>query len=498
MNKYLFSVVIALVILAGSVPAYAGSSSAIAKNAEQVSVKDYGAKGNGVADDAPAFRKVIVYLMARGGGTVVIPPGSYFLGSFDPTPISKDEFVVFNVGTGVTIRGQTMHSTSLKLSKTLQRTVPGGGRLSFIGVRAGATGVIIRDLNFDYNGILLTDAAFRSYNAVRSNGQQVLIERIRAINAPGRNVVVGANAVTLRESIFTNSNQNIPGNTLADDASFVYLNGADNLVENNVFSNDAPAKSNSGGVEVHATNSKVLRNKFTNLYPAIYDGIQNGTVAKNNQVIGNSFSNCRGGVHAIDLHRGWIIADNLFIDANLPPFFAIMTPRNDLTGVTSAGIQENVTIRNNTFETVRGDPQRPYIAVAGVQNSVIQGNTFNGDAIPLELLVSTTETKNVVISDNVFVDPPDSKFSYGQVHLSGDNGGSWGGAFTDVLVKNNRFIKKSSLGKPVNIYPLATSGSGALTFKNIRAVDNEISNLHSHVGGPSGRATIAPGRSRAP
>jgi nitrous oxidase accessory protein NosD len=361
------------------------------------------------------------------------------------------------------------------LSKTLQATVPGGGRLSFIGVRAGSSGAIISDLNFDYNGTLLTDASFRSYNAVRSNGKNVLIERIRAINAPGRNVVVGTNAVTLRASIFTNSNQNIPGNTLANDASFVYLNGADNLVEDNVFSNDAPAVSNSGGVEVHATNSKVLRNRFINLYPAIYDGVQDGTMAKNNQIIGNFFSNCRGGVHSADQHRGWTITDNLFIDANLPPFFAIMTPRDDSSGVTSAGIQQDVTIQNNTFETVNSDPQRPYIAIAGFQNSIIRGNNFNGNAIPLALLVSTTETKNVVISDNVFVDPPDSIYSYGQVHLSGDNNGSWGGVFRDVLVKNNRFMEKRSLGKPVNIYPLATSGSGALTFTNISAVDTRSS-----------------------
>lgn len=57
----------------------------------------------GVADDAPAFRKAIAYLMAHGGGTVVVPPRDYLLNSFDPTPPSTDEYVALKVGTDSTI-----------------------------------------------------------------------------------------------------------------------------------------------------------------------------------------------------------------------------------------------------------------------------------------------------------------------------------------------------------------------------------------------------------
>lgn len=155
---------------------------------------------------------------------------------------------------------------------------------------------------------------------MRSNGKNVLIERIRAIDAPERNLVVEANALTSRESIFTNSIRNIPGNTLANAASFVYLNGADNLVENSVFFNGGPAVSNSGGDEVHATNSRVRRNRFVNLYPAIYEVSEMGGWLKIISIFGNSFSNFRGGIHAIDLHQGWKIADYLFGDAKLPPY----------------------------------------------------------------------------------------------------------------------------------------------------------------------------------
>lgn len=52
-----------------------------AKLRETVSVKDYGAVGDGAADDAPAFNAAIAYLTSLGGGTVVIPRGDYRLNS---------------------------------------------------------------------------------------------------------------------------------------------------------------------------------------------------------------------------------------------------------------------------------------------------------------------------------------------------------------------------------------------------------------------------------
>lgn len=462
------------------------------KPSEVVSVKDYGAVGDGVTDDAPAFRKSITYLTTRCGGTLLVPAGSYFLDSFDSTAVTKDEYATFVLTSGVILKGESNNSTSLKMSARLQPRLPtgtiqGGGRINFIGVKSGAVGAIVRDINFDYNGIVLTDLSFRSYNAVRSAGNDILIERIRVINAPGRNMVVASSGATVRESVFTNENQNVAGNTAATDASFIYLNGKDNLVENNVFSNTVTAISNSGGVEIHASNSRVLNNKFVNLYPAIYDGIQDGTVAENNQIKSNYFENCKGGIVSVDKHRGWVIADNHFVDSNRAPWWTIMTPRNDLTGVTSAGVQENVTIENNTFETRSGDPQSPYIRVAGFQNSVIKGNNFNGNSLPVCFIVSTTETKNVSVTDNLFRNPPSSIFSLGQVHLSGDNNWKSGGAFINILVTNNLFLNDSTRSVPSNIYPFASSGVGTLTFTNNKALDNQIVNMNVGIGGPAGR-----------
>jgi polygalacturonase len=49
-------------------------------------VKDFGAKGDGAADDTPAIQKAINAAAAKpGGGNVVFPEGTYLLDSASPS-----------------------------------------------------------------------------------------------------------------------------------------------------------------------------------------------------------------------------------------------------------------------------------------------------------------------------------------------------------------------------------------------------------------------------
>jgi protocatechuate 3,4-dioxygenase beta subunit len=62
-------------------------------------LSDFGAVGNGVADDGPAFQSALDALAAAGGGTLYVPAGTYFVA----TPVVKD-FSALSNGT-ITIQG---------------------------------------------------------------------------------------------------------------------------------------------------------------------------------------------------------------------------------------------------------------------------------------------------------------------------------------------------------------------------------------------------------
>lgn len=56
------------------------STNVATKLSEAVSVKDFGAVGDGLTNDTDAFAATAAYINARGGGIVIIPPGTYIVG----------------------------------------------------------------------------------------------------------------------------------------------------------------------------------------------------------------------------------------------------------------------------------------------------------------------------------------------------------------------------------------------------------------------------------
>ncbi len=74
-------------------------------SAARINVRDYGAKGDGIADDAPAIQKAIEAARGKGPGTVVtIPAGRYRLNPI--TPASKCH-MEFSHASGIRLEGET-------------------------------------------------------------------------------------------------------------------------------------------------------------------------------------------------------------------------------------------------------------------------------------------------------------------------------------------------------------------------------------------------------
>ena len=71
----------------------------VAPNGVTLNLADFGAVGDGVADDGPAFQSALDALASAGGGTLFVPAGHYFVA----TPVAKD-FSSLTNGT-ITIQG---------------------------------------------------------------------------------------------------------------------------------------------------------------------------------------------------------------------------------------------------------------------------------------------------------------------------------------------------------------------------------------------------------
>jgi hypothetical protein len=82
-------------------------TSVCVKLAETVSIKDFGAIGNGVIDDTTAFENAVAAVDLLGGGTLLIPSGTYLINSVI-TSISNIHIIAY----GATIIGQIDHTYS--------------------------------------------------------------------------------------------------------------------------------------------------------------------------------------------------------------------------------------------------------------------------------------------------------------------------------------------------------------------------------------------------
>jgi len=446
----------------------------------------FGAVADGIRECAAALRTACASL--PNGGQVFLPDGSYYLNSYDQAQMSEGEYVTVKVPSNVAFRCREYRSAKLKCSPALQGALPAGTRINIIGTPLGTSGQTIKNLEFDFNGIVL-DAPFRSYHSVYSLGKNVLLENLYIKNSPGRSMIIvgyhkyndstGFNII--RNVTIINGSRNVPGNLTADDTSFIYLNGSHNIVENCEFYNETQPVTNCSGVELHCTESSVRNCRFKNLYPAIYVGYERySRISENIEISNNLFDRCCGGIESVDRTIGMQINYNHFISCNCPKTgkWAIMTPRDDNTGVTRAGIQDAVQITYNSFEGLNT------IRVAGYQNGTISHNTWVRTNSGIEFAASSTDVINMKITNNSFVDPvAQTPYDHGQVCLYGYERGNLKGRFENIIIENNKYQSDASKPPPSHQYPVLATGNENMIFKNIVVKNMSVVNMIGKVSG---------------
>lgn len=105
-------------ILAGAKVGGSGAvpivSSGTVKNKVSINVRDFGAKGDGAADDTAAINSAISHASAMGGGDVFIPDGTYMIEAVNSHIIMKNH-VQLKLARGATLHAITNAATSYSI-----------------------------------------------------------------------------------------------------------------------------------------------------------------------------------------------------------------------------------------------------------------------------------------------------------------------------------------------------------------------------------------------
>jgi len=156
---------------------------------ESVSVKDFGAVGDGVADDTAAIQAAIDHMASAGGGRVYMPSGTYIVsrgsGGADTHAIYlKDRISLDGDGVGSTI-------IQCKAS---------AGTCHGINTEGGSTYIQISNLTLDHNGVNL--GATTSVHGIRIyETKKIFIHNVAVLNTDHHGITtIGASELSTASS----------------------------------------------------------------------------------------------------------------------------------------------------------------------------------------------------------------------------------------------------------------------------------------------------------
>ena len=240
-----------------------------------INVKYFGAKGDGLNDDAPIINKAVERAYFYNVN-VYIPSGIYLLIN---TVNGANNKTFINPLSGVSIYGDGDLTVLFQGNNTLSSIIfP-----ALSGSSARVDNVFFRDFKIDCNGA----NNLKPENSSPANigigiryGENILVERVTVINNAGRQCLsFGANVfpqsitnLTIRNCRIDNVGAAVQGNSLQNDHSAIYAQANKCLIENNHITNSL--NSNGGinvatGIEEHSSNVKVFGNYIAHMSTGI-------------------------------------------------------------------------------------------------------------------------------------------------------------------------------------------------------------------------------------
>jgi len=355
-----------------------------------VSVKDFGAVGNGIADDTTLIQAAINAVSAAPlGGILHFPDGTYLVGTLTVGPS------ITLLGAGATLKAKTGSNSTIRITGNKDITISGfifdalnltlaglpvedeGSGACCIYSRTGVDPVNVTISDNRFINIPMPATATQRYHAVLLNGANCTVDNNYVDQSDG-------DALNFNSGVAFVSNNHVRNST---DGGIAFNNGARGVINSNYL-----FRCNLGvgaGPEGNTTDPQLYHSILVsnNVLDSCEWGINFGWFAydgrtgpTNFTVDSNVFQNCklygfRYDGHAANFDVNGVISNNVFYRGGSNAYDgAVASNSTDITLINCAGIA----VSGNTMSENIASGERRAIVIQGCNRIDVTGNAING------------------------------------------------------------------------------------------------------------------------
>jgi Pectate lyase superfamily protein len=261
-----------------------------------LSVRQFGAIGNGVIDDTKAIQATIDSVVKNGGGTIFFPAGTYKI------LIQPQASRALTIDKNVVLKGAGYQKSVIKLGDRQGNysTILAGSSLD-----RDLSSFSLQHLTIDANAANNPTASEQSFKQNKDRfvlkiyaGRNIRVENCRFTNIKDINVLTINNDKLISDIVVQNNRfDGIGGGSFDHDHSTIYIHGKRSLIAQNTFtsSNGSGTYGARTAIEIHGDEHRVINNRISGYtYGINATGVASSS--KNQRIEGNTITGAHTGI----------------------------------------------------------------------------------------------------------------------------------------------------------------------------------------------------------